>query len=670
MQHNNIIRNTLFLLFLFLAGIAMAQPIDKEMYIKVVGMNMKKNCPFEEDGLVVNALSYKSGYLHFAIEMEDDYMFGRDTAALKKFFADRLRYQLEPKEFQYLYEKLGDIHGGFIYDITLDSSRRSFSLKYTPEETRKIWADRKRPEYQLSDQWRARYFIFVQTYWENKYNFSDRVSDEEPINIDSSRIVGETLTYFISTSDQIYSTYYEKRDSWRAFFRNMLFFDDPDLLRNLAIADYNLLAIYENVSRTDSFHIFFPHNTLAVMNHQQDHFTEANDEQLEAYMRNAVDFASEEWKKMVQEHPELYSSMDIDYHDGYFQLALNVKEGAMNFNMTPSELQTMKSSLCTTMKEAIESSLETPDIIHDTLVVTLENFYHHLKGYRVIYMEDNTRKAMDIEISTDEIRNAKLPVSAADETTLDKIQEQILADRFAQDLAYYSKEMCPMWSGEVLIDSLIYDYKDLHFYCRIDSVREILGDSTEVKNSLRAQFSFAKSESAMFSTIVKLHGGLNVHYFIPDLDSTVTIRFSNDELVELIESDTLSELNRARTALNSIIETTNPQLPAMIDYLTRLDSLYIEGSNLVYHYTILNNFELLKENSATMEWSIKSQFASPNAEIQYLLLLCIRSGYGICYRYEALVQVQKGKKKAKKSKGKEIMDFCFSAEELKEYIQE
>lgn len=670
MHHNNIIRHTLILLFVFLAGVATAQPIDKEMYIKVVGMNMKRNCPFEEDGLVVNALSYKAGYLHFAIEMEDDYMFGRDTAELKEFFADRLRYQLEPKEFQYLYEKLGDIHGGFIYDITLDSSRRSFSLKYTPEETRKIWADRKRPEYQLSDQWRARYFIFVQTYWDNKYNFSDRVSDEEPINMDSSRIIGETLTYFISTSDQIYSTYYEKRDSWREFFRDMLFFDDPNLLTNLATAGYNLLAIYENVSRTDSFHIFFPHDTLAVMKYQLDHFTEANDEQLEAYMQNVIDYASKEWKNMVQGDPDLYRSMDINFHDGYFQLTLIVKEESMNFNMTPSELETLKSSLCITMKESLESSFETPGIIDDTLIVTLENFYHYLKGYRVVYMEENTRKAMDIEISTDEIRSAKLPVLAADETTLGKIQEQILADRFAQELAIYSKEMCPMLSGDVLIDSLKYDYKDLHFYCHIDSVREIFDDSTEIKNSLRTQFSFASSESAMFTTIVKLHGGLEVHYLFPDLDSTITVKFSNDELVELIESDTLSELNRARTALNSIIETTNPQLPAMIDYLTRLDSLYIEGSNLVYHYTILNNFELLKENASTMEWSIKLQFASQDAGIQYLLLLCIRSGYGLCYRYEALAQAPKDKKKAKKTKGKEMLDFCFSAEELKEYIQE
>ena len=162
-SQRSIVGYIIFLLVL-LSGAIHAQPIDKEMYAKVVGMNQKRNCPFEEEGLVVKNLSYKAGYLHFTIDLEDVRMFGRDTVELKEFCADRLRYRLEPAEFQYLYEKLNDIHGGFVYDFTLDSSRRQFSLRYTPEETRNILADRKKPEYQNGEQWEAKYYIFVQTY--------------------------------------------------------------------------------------------------------------------------------------------------------------------------------------------------------------------------------------------------------------------------------------------------------------------------------------------------------------------------------------------------------------------------------------------------------------------------------------------------------------------------
>ena len=52
---------------------------------------------------------------------------------MKSYFANLLRYRYEPKREHDLYAKLAEVNGGLSYDFTLDSSRRSFSLQYSPE---------------------------------------------------------------------------------------------------------------------------------------------------------------------------------------------------------------------------------------------------------------------------------------------------------------------------------------------------------------------------------------------------------------------------------------------------------------------------------------------------------------------------------------------------------
>ena len=347
-----------------------------------------------------------------------------------------------------------------------------------------------------------------------------------------------------------------------------------------------------------------------------------------------------------------------------------MREGTMNFNMDPDEYQSTKNLIATQLRNGIETSLDPPYSISDTVIVTSEEFYQYMEGYRVLFMEENTRRAIDIDLTMDEIKNAKLPVLSADDNTLDKIHEQFLAEQFVRDLAKFNREECPLPSGIMTIDSLTYDFEELHFHCHLDSAFELKGD-TVVKQTLLKQFAFAKGESPILKTLLQLHGGLKVHYLIPAKDTTVTIYFPHAEILELFASDdTLTETDQARIALNSIIENANRNLPVLIDYLTRLDSMYLDGGSLVYHYTILNQFELLKENVATLNWAIRSQFASNDAEIQYLLLVCVRSGYGICYRYEPIAPTQNTKKKAKKSKKKDVVNLCFPPEELQGFIRE
>ena len=659
-------------LLLIAAGTATAQSYNAEKFAREVAQNSGQNCPKAVNGLVIDSLSYRADYLHFGITMEDIYMFGRDTAELKEYFANLLRYRYETQEFRDLYSHLVEIGGGMSYDMTLDSSRRFFVLRYPPEEIRQIWADRTKPEYQDSARWLARHDVFIELFMENRFTFSRRSSDEEFMVIDTVRQVGETVTYDISVADPNFLDAKQERDTYRNRWEDILLFGNEkhSMLSMFVNAGYDLRIFFENVSRTDSFQILFPHDTLLLLVDKAKRITSADDEEMEKYMAVSIQKETEYWQEEVNDNPEMYKSAEVSYHDRHVLISLTMREGTMNFNMDPDEYQSTKNLIATQLRNGIETSLDPPYSISDTVIVTSEEFYQYMEGYRVLFMEENTRRTIDIDLTMDEIKNAKLPVLSADDNTLDKIHEQFLAEQFVRDLAKFNREECPLPSGIMTIDSLTYDFEELHFHCHLDSAFELKGD-TVVKQTLLKQFAFAKGESPILKTLLQLHGGLKVHYLIPAKDTTVTIYFPHAEILELFASDdTLTETDQARIALNSIIENANRNLPVLIDYLTRLDSMYLDGGSLVYHYTILNQFELLKENVATLNWAIRSQFASNDAEIQYLLLVCVRSGYGICYRYEPIAPTQNTKKKAKKSKKKDVVNLCFPPEELQGFIRE
>lgn len=75
----------LFLLTLMLAGGLHAQPIDREMFAKVVGMNSKRNCPMRGDGVTIEKLTYSPGVLHFHITADEDVLMGMSATEVEKY---------------------------------------------------------------------------------------------------------------------------------------------------------------------------------------------------------------------------------------------------------------------------------------------------------------------------------------------------------------------------------------------------------------------------------------------------------------------------------------------------------------------------------------------------------------------------------------------------------
>lgn len=370
--------------------------------------------------------------------------------------------------------------------------------------------------------------------------------------------------------------------------------------------------------------------------------------------------------EIADNNPNL-RSVEVEAKDGILIYNYIFKKGKFT-QPSDEEIQLMKQSIIPALKSYFDISSE-EDIEENEM--SMDELFLYLKGFRFIYIEENTLKGYQIDISSEEILNSKPAVREMDELTIEKVQEQYEAEHFAHDIAKTSKELCPMVSGGMIIDSMVYDYKNLHYYIHIDSMEQVAVGTSAMKNGIRNQMVFAGGESNIFTILAKLDGGWLLHFRVLNTDSTFTLSFSPEEIKEMIGGDsTLNEKERARYSLNSVIETTNAQLPKLLDFMTRLDTMYIDGNHLVYQYSVLSNFEMVKENRATVEWTLRSQLMSQDVTVTYLTLMCVRSGYGICHRYVPLATDTPDKKKAKKQKKSEVVEFCFSVEDLKGYVKE
>ena len=665
------LRMFLVLVLVGLFGMTGAQSTDGEAFAKMVEEN-SKHCPYYLDGVTVNGITYDSSYLHFNFTMEDIYMFGRSVPEMKSYFANLLRYRYEPKREHDLYVKLAEIKGGLSYDLTLDSTRRSFSLQYTPEEFQQIWADREKPEYRDSLKWLARHYAFTELYLENHYSLTPRSDNQEPLNIDSANVTDETVTYYVSCSDADFPYVSEHRDVQKSFWDNRLLFDDSDnpWLPVCHHAGYEFRIVYENLSRTDSFHILYPDSELVEMIDRVNKFTLATDEQLETYLQTSAN--SKEWVSDLDEGSDLYNLFKVyetEYRNRTLFLTYLVSEGGNIFDLAPDDTLSLKQYLSTLLRSDLESEFETPDIISDTVLVTLEGIFQYLHGVKLLFIEENTRKALTLDILAEEIANAKLPAVAADQETEEKIMEQVLAEKFVRRLEKCNREECPIVSGIVIIDSLSYDYENLHYYGHIENLDAPVSDTAAVKNALLKQLQFAVNDGGfLFEYMMLLESGLTVHYFIPKADTTLLVHISYGELQEMVVDDSVSVRERARAALNELITAVNANAPYSASLFIRFESVYIEDAFLTYHYTILSPFDAFKKESASLDWTIRSNMsaaASKDADFLYLLSLCVKSGYGLCYRY-----TPPAKNKKKKFKKGEVIDVRLSIEDLQPYIQE
>jgi len=650
-----------------LQGNLHAQPIDREMFAKVTGMNSKRNCPMWVDRVTVEKLTYSNGVLHFHITAEEDVLMGMDVSELKKLCADRLRYRLEHTYFNYLYSHLGDINGGVSYDVKIKETDSTFTIRYSPQEMHQIWADRSKPAYKNGDRWDARLDLQIDVYTSNRHSADEPILPGQNITRDSVFIDNETLFFhFRFINDTVFNEHKGRQGEISEQLK-VNFLKDADLLEIVVEAEYAVGFIYGNHSRTDSFSFVFTPAQLEQLLEAADKLTPANDNQMDAYMKEAA--------QVMMENFEAFDSTDqnelvsVDYIDGIIFFVFSSPENTMNYNMTPHEQEIVKNTLISVLKTAIEEAFETPEI-WNSLIITKEMFLNHLKGVRVLYMEENTRRTNDLYITTEEIVNGKMMATSMDSLTREKVMEQMLPEVYANDVEKYSRENLPVKTGLVTMERIHYDGETLHLYCNIDSTSINKLDSNKIRKLLRNQIVSARSSTNFYDPLVTLNGGVLFLYRILETDSILKIYFSPTEIREIMSTENYSEEQQAQIELENLIVSTNLQCPYQLDGSMRLDSANLDGKRFVYYYTITAYAPNVNTN-ILRDWMRTQLTESEDESVKYLIQLCVKTGTALSYRYFMSKQEEHSHtKKAKKAQEPQepAIEIWFTVDELRDML--
>lgn len=655
----------LFLLTLMLAGGLHAQPIDREMFAKVVGMNSKRNCPMRGDGVTIEKLTYSPGVLHFHITADEDVLMGMSATELKELCADRLRYRQEHTYFNYLYSHLGDINGGVAYDVKIKESDSAFTIRYSPQEMRQIWADRSKPAYQNGERWGARLALRMDVYMSNRHSADHPMSPGQTILRDSLSLSNETLTFhFHSTDDSLFNYLKEPLNEIKEKLRYD-FIRDADLLEEVVETGYAVRFLYVNHSRTDSFSIRFTPAELEQLLATAEKLTPANKSQMDAYMKEAAQVILENFEPFDSaDHYELVSA---DFMEGTLLFVFSTPENTMNFNMTPKEQEIVKNMFISVMKTTIEEAFETSEI-WDSIVITKEMFLDHLKGVRVLYMEENTRRTNEISITTEEIVNGKMMVTSMDSLTREKVMEQMLPEVYANEVEKYSREYFPEKSGPVMMERMHFDGESLHLYCNIDSMSISKLDTSALRTILRNQIASTRGRENFYDPLTSLNGGVLFHYKILETDSTLETYFSPAEVREIMSMENYSEKRQAQIELENLVVSTNLQCPYQLDGSMWLDSTGIDNGRFIYYYTITAYAPNISPN-ILHDWMRTQLAESEDESVKYIIQLCVKTGTALSYRYFHPKQEEPSRKKKKAEKPqKPALEIWFTVDELKDML--
>ena len=613
-------------------GALVAQPIDREMYANVVRSNSKHNCPFFEEGVNIEKLSYTPGRLHFHITAKEQVLMGLSIPELKKFYADRLRYRLEHEYFNYLYSHLGDINGGLSYHFTLADSDSSFTIAYSPQEVRQIWSDRSKPAYKNAKRWKARRFLQRNVFIANAQirAFLQTSPPQEPPSYllpDSLAMTEDWIVYYMHpVDDSSFRLYVENQEVVLSNNRDALL-ADPDRLDQMIDAECGFRYLVFNQLRTDSLIMDFPLTLLKEWRSQAKKLTLANDSQMREYMELAAE-------DMMESFEEAMDSI-------------------------------VKAKLASVMKTIIEDSYTTPEVF-DSIMITKELFCQYFKGLRILYMEENTRRAIDLFVSAQEINNAEKIGESVDSLSSEIIASQLSSELFAQAIEQYSRENFPQGDGKASVERMSFEDGVLNIYNVVDTLGPVFFNidllREQMKLNLAEQISGVQDDN-VFRNLLALNGAIAYHFHIRSVDTVLTVAFSSEELKRMQEAANADGGKAVGSALEGIIRVTNLQCPVVVDEITTLDSVGVDGQNFVYYFSVSNSNSYYDANvlRAMLRMNLMNE---GDAAMEYLKSLCVKSGFGICYHYVFPKEDLTARKKAKRQSQAPTEVICFTVEEI------
>ena len=91
-----------------------------------------------------------------------------------------------------------------------------------------------------------------------------------------------------------------------------------------------------------------------------------------------------------------------------------------------------------------------------------------------------------------------------------------------------------------------------------------------------------------------------------------------------------------RDLLEIMVTSTNAQCPMQIDEVTILSSVSLEGTNVVYNYSLdedVVTMDAIEQNKTSIKSNLKQALSAPDPTMKQMISACKEANTGISYRY-------------------------------------
>lgn len=160
----------------------------------------------------------------------------------------------------------------------------------------------------------------------------------------------------------------------------------------------------------------------------------------------------------------------------------------------------------------------------------------------------------------------------------------------------------------------------------------------KLKNTLKRAMmgNWAKSEDGLklMDEIAKADSKITIVMRTENTDENIKIKISKDEVKDLAEGkiDPISP----RDLLEIMITSTNAQCPMQIDEVTILSSVSLEGTNVVYNYSLdedVVTMDFIEQNNISIKSNLKQALSTSDPTMKQMISVCKEANTGISYRY-------------------------------------
>ncbi|MBO4488981.1 MAG: hypothetical protein J5741_04910 [Bacteroidales bacterium] len=658
-------RYWLVLLLCGMMGWGNAQNSYAEYFPQLVKNNSNQVCPFTTTkNVTCQRATFEDNNLHVYVEVPSDMFPGLSVSQWKLLLADRLRFNFDINSYiNPLYHGASDIGAGLVYHIQIKESDRSFNIRYSPSELKKFIAARNTKPYQSISKWQARVQVFSN-------NASDNLQGAEPIasfSMDSVIILQETETWFFTASkDDVFENLSQVFDDlWEITEKDILF--TPDNYDGLVKAEYGLQYLFYNSDHTDSIGMTFPFSALKESWDHARRLVLADDAFMQRYMQEYAKTLPSLLEKYVSEY-ENVRHIDIYYEDGYTTMVMTMDDTASILQATPDQIAILKQSMLPYLKYTQQGEDE-PEIYGDTLV-TPELFYQYMKGFRYMYIGENTRKTIDIICPMDEVFAAPEVAVGEEETAKDFLIRRYSVEEYHQLVKDFSNA-CPVQQGILTFTDAVYQDNYLQLYVTMDSTAKARNDLDQLREIMSLQLS-TSYDAILFTKLAELGSGVVFHFQF--YDTLAEILYTPQEIKGIYANmgDSLVVKKQGEALLELLVQNMNKECPVFEEGFGTVDSFVLSNQCLIINFTLIEEVAdpFFMQGKDNVKDLYRMQFMNGDPSDMALLEMCVDAGYGICYRFSEREKVYTGKKAKKRHRSPRMVKVCFSVDELKALLQE